>query len=559
MATNRDPPESELLPTNSAGRLLEGRPLVGLVMVLLVTGGHTMNLRETGESQGWVAAEVYTLQSFYLVSLALAMLACPALARRWSCRTLALAGLVMGTAGGLLNGIEVWLSLSAFLIGRVLAGIGAGLVIYATPHLLDPRWHVVLAWAVILCPVAGPGAVALASMTSETSDWQHGFLIEGAACATGLVALLSMGRRPEVPPRAPRASLAYLPPLVVASAAALYALHWGQLHGWLESPDIEVAFALAAGSLALALWLAWPYLEWALLAENWPRLVLFFFGGTCQFFYGYIMNTYGGTIVNLSSWQRAWLIWPLPIGMALGFALSRLYVRCGFSLLGLPGAVVGLVLLSAGFFMCQYVTMEWPYWDVRTIVELNWFQSPGTWELAPGRSLMGLGISLFMVAMDGLASRDAEREERVRSLLQVVQFFGGGIAAAVLINFLIIGHKVHYSYSAERDTIQADELVRHTELLRTELHDVGQPSPEHSARVLLYRFINNEASNLVFATIYALFGLTALALAGLIAAVWILRLMHGIARRAPPGRDGSAYSPVARSGNSPAEARPYAR
>jgi hypothetical protein len=197
--------------------------------------------------------------------------------------------------------------------------------------------------------------------------------------------------------------------------------------------------------------------------------------------------------------------------------------------------VVGLVLLSAGLFMCQSGTMEWPYWDVRAVVDLNWFPAPGYWELAPGRALMGLGIGLFMVAMDALASRDAGREERVRPLLQVVQFFGGAIAVAVLINFLIIGHKVHYSYSAERDAIQADELARRTELLQAELHAVGQPQSERSAQVLLYRFINYEADNLVFATIYALFGFTALALAALFAAVWTLHHLRGIARRWAPG------------------------
>jgi hypothetical protein len=43
--------------------LLAGRPMVAFVVVMLITGGHTMNLREMGASRGWVAAEVYSLQS----------------------------------------------------------------------------------------------------------------------------------------------------------------------------------------------------------------------------------------------------------------------------------------------------------------------------------------------------------------------------------------------------------------------------------------------------------------------------------------------------------------
>ena len=112
---------------------------------------------------------------------------------------------------------------------------------------------------------------------------------------------------------------------------------------------------------------------------------------------------------------------------------------------------------------------------------------------------MGLGIGLFMFAMDVTAAPDPAEEERVRPFLPVAQFLGGGLAAAVLINFLIIGHKVHYSYSAERDAIQSEELVQRAAILGAELHRAGQPSPERSAYVLLNRFIHYEADNLVCA------------------------------------------------------------
>jgi hypothetical protein len=134
---------------------------------------------------------------------------------------------------------------------------------------------------------------------------------------------------------------------------------------------------------------------------------------------------------------------------------------------------------------------------------------------------MGLGIGLFMVVMDLQSSPDEEREETVRPLLNVVQFFGGGVAAAVLINFLIIGHKVHYSYSAERDAIQAEELSQREDLLADTLRQEGQPSPGRSAEVLLYRFINYEADNLVFATIYAAFFVATIALAVFFLILWL--------------------------------------
>lgn len=515
-------------PARVGSVLLEGRPMFALVAVLLTTGGHTMNLRELGVSRGWVAAEVFSLQSCYLFSLALMMLACPALSRRGSCRLLARWGLVLAIAGSALNVLDIGDPLSTALIGRAGAGAGSGMVIYAVPHLLSSQWEGPLAWAIILCPVVGPGVVSAATMTYESSDWQHGFLVEGAAAGIGLLALLSMAETPESSPRPARGSLAYFPGLIVASAALIYILHWGQLHGWLEGPDIVAASAVFAVASAVSLALAWPQLDRRILGENWTRLALFFFGGTCQFFHAYIMNVYGGTMVNLSSWQRAWLIWPLPIGIAASLIAASLVIshprrRRGRAIEGLPAAIVGLALLSVGLSFCYQHMMEWPYWEIRDVVDLNWFPAPGPWELAPGRFLMGAGIGLFMVAMDAQVSPAPEREEAVRPFLNVVQFFGGGIAAAVLINFVIIGHKVHYSYSAERDTIQAEELLQRGELLTDLLRQSGHDAPEQSSIALMYRFVNYEADNLVFATVYAAFFLVSLGVAGLFFVLWISR------------------------------------
>ncbi len=503
--------------------LLAGRPMIALVAILLTAGGHTMNLREMGVSQGWVPAEVYALQSCYLISLALAMLACPVLARGWTCRRLTETGLILAAAGSVLNVLEVGEPMIVFLIGRAVAGVGAGMVIYFVPHLLDHRWRVAIAWAAILCPVAGPGAVSLATMMYESSDWRHGFLFEGGAAVVGLVALWSMSEVCEEVPRRPRGSVLYLPGLIVGFVALMYVLHWGQLHGWLEAPDVVAALAIAAVALLGSLWMAWPHLDRLILRENWARLVLFSFGGFCQFFLGYLMNVYGGMIVNLSSWQRAWLIWPLPIGIATSLALSRLRWRHVQVIFGLPGAVLGLVLLAVGLYLCYQRMLEWPYWDVRDVVDLNWFPAPGHRELAPGRFVMGLGIGLFMVVMDLQFSPDPDREETIRPLLNVVQFLGGGVAAGVLINFLIIGHKVHYSYSADRSAIQAEELSQRVNLLSETLRQAGQPAPGRSAEVLLYRFVNYEANNLVFVTVYVAFFFTAVTLAVFFSGLWLWR------------------------------------
>jgi hypothetical protein len=144
---------------------------------------------------------------------------------------------------------------------------------------------------------------------------------------------------------------------------------------------------------------------------------------------------------------------------------------------------------------------------------------------------MGLGVGLFMLAAHTLFCPDPEREEKVRPLLLVMQFLGGGIAAGVLVNFLLIGHAVHYSYAADRDYIQANELADRQQRLSTAIDEAGGPAPDRAAEALLFRFINYEADNLVFATIYAAFLAAALALAGVCLALWAWRRL-----RAPPAR-----------------------
>jgi hypothetical protein len=506
--------------------LLAGRPLVALAAALITTTGHTMNLREMAVAQGWVTAEFYSLQSAYLVSLALTMMACPALGRRFSCFGLAQTGLVLVVAGSLLNGLAVWAPLSVFVTGRVVAGCGAGTVIHFSPHLLDRRWEFPATWAAILLPVVGPGVISAATMMFEVSDWHWGFLFEGIAAAVAFVVLLSMAEAPETPlpvadaPGRPP-PLAYLPPLVLALAALVYVLHWGQLHGWLESPDIVAASAACAAAGVVALWLAWPQIDWLALKENGIRLVLFSFGGASQFFHGYTMNSYGGSLVNLSSWQRALLIWPMPIGIAVSLALAQLRWRRRHLRLGLPGAFVGLLFLAGGLYLCYRRTMDWPYWEVLDTIDLNWFPAPTAWQLAPGRFLMGLGVGLFMVAADTLHSPDPKREEEVRPFLLIGQFLGGGLATGVFINFLLIGHQVHYSYAADRDYIQAEELAQRQAVRSDELRRGGAADPEREAEVLLYRFVNYEADNLVYATIYAAFLAASLLLAGVCLVLWV--------------------------------------
>jgi hypothetical protein len=506
--------------------LLAGRPVLALVVAWLTTAGHTMNFREMGIGHGWVSTELYSLHTTFAVFIALTLLACPSLGQRASCRNLAQLGLLVLAAASFLNGLLVHAPLLWFLAGRALAGVGVGLVIYFAPRLLDSRWENPTTWAAILLPVTGPGAISAASMVRGWSAWEWGFLVEGTAALLGLAALLSMAVAPERTPPAPQGSPAFLPFLVVGSSALVYCLHWGQLYGWLESTDIVGAAVLGSLTLALSLLLVYHRLDFLALKEGWVRLLLFFFGGGCQFFHGTSMNIYGGLLLNFSTWQRSWLIWSLPLGVATSLVAARLAWQRWQVRAGLPGAIAGLLLLAAGMFHSYQRTLDWPYWQIQNVVDLNWFPAPQHWELAPGRFLMGLGIGLFMVAMDTLVSPDPEREERIRPFLLVMQFYGSGVGIALLVNSFLIGHPIHYSYAAERSYIQAEEFAARQAVLRDALAEAGAPAPDRQAETLLYRAVNYESDNLVFAAIYATFMAAALILAALCAVLLVWRRLR---------------------------------
>ncbi len=512
--------------------LLEGRPLIALAAALITTNGHPINLREMGAARGWVLAEFFSLQSTYLCSIGLAMIACPALGQRWSCRALAQTGLLLASIGALLNGFLDWSPQYLCVAGPVVAGVGCGLAIFFSPRMLGPRWELPAIWATILVPMAGPPAIAMATMFRETSDWRSAFYFQALCAAIALAILLSMDEAPEKPPPR-RATLAFFPALIVAVFLLLYILHWGQLHGWLESPDIVLAFVCCGTAFGLSLWLAWPYIDVAALKENWPRLALFFFGGASQFFVGaYVVNTYASNLMNLNAWQRAMLILPMPIGITAALAVSQ-WQAFRRLVLGLPGAIVGLLMFAVGLWSSLRLTMNWPYWYGVDIFDLNWFVAPSAAVLAPTRFLMGFGVGILFRSMSAPCTPNPEREEKVRPVLTILQFLGGGISTGAFVTFLLIGHQIHYSYSADRDYVQPDEVVSRQSNLSEQFYRGGEADPERIAQAAMYRSVNYEAENLTFASVYSVFFVVALALAGMCAATWVCRRWQGVPSVAP--------------------------
>jgi MFS family permease len=523
------------VPARAWGGLLDIWPLLAVALVWLTTAGHTMNFREMSAARGWVAAENYTLHSSYLIALGLTMLTTPRLIGRFRFRGLTVTGLVLFILGSAVNGFLITWPLSWAIAGRIVAGVGGGLVIAAAPGLLDSRWDRLFAWAAIVLPPLGPAVVSLASFTYGWSSWEGGFLFEGAAgvvCLLGLVALPHTGR-PREPSAAARWPVSYLPWLIIALGCAWYCLHWGQLQGWLQSGWVVAALTGGALSAVWCGWVLWPHLDRAALRENWLRLLLMAFGGVVQFFHGTTMTVYSSMFVNYNAAQRFWLVWSMPIGAALALVLTVFWQRR--RRLGLTGILLALLILAGGMSMLNQLTLSWPYWSVQQLNDVNWFLAPLHWEQAPGRLVIGFGVGLLLASVNALASRRAEVEVHVRQVLPVVQTVAGGFSISLLVLWLIVGHQTHYSYTAEASSIQAQEYAARISDLRDRQIRAGVPPAmaDRQALSLLYRSVNYQADNLTYAEMYGVFCVASLLLAGLVLLTMVRNWLRRVWRRKP--------------------------
>jgi MFS family permease len=494
--------------------LLARRPMFALAAAWLTTAGHTASFREMTAARGWVTAESYGLHSIYLLAITLTLLTVPRLARRYGSYSLVVAGLSMLGAGSFVNGLLLHAPREVLLLGRVVAGIGAGLVIRSAPRIMPLGYEDRVAWAGIVLPAAGPVVIALAVEWSPWWSWQGGYLFELLLALVSLAIVLSITAPSDLDrdaPPGPVESLGYLPAAVTAALSVWYVMHWGQLHGWLEGPDIVAATIVATVALSVLLWTVWPSLDPATLRDAMPRLGLMAYGGFVQYFNSLDMGVYGGLLLNFSPWMRSWLIWSLTLGSTAALALGRIVWRKQSP--GYAGAALGLLVLAVGMGLSHWNTVNWPYWSVLNSVEFNWFAAPQHWQLAPPRFLMGFGSGMVLLAMTTCTSADPRREARIRPLLQVAQFAGGTLSVGVLVTVLLAVHQLHYSYVADRGFIQSVELGDRNARLAAHLATAGAGAGARQADALEFRAVNYEADNLVFASIYGGFLVSSLVLA----------------------------------------------
>jgi hypothetical protein len=504
-------------------------PLAIQAAVWLTTIGHASTFREMNDARGWIASVGYGLHSAYLLTLALSLLLAPALRRRASSYSLAILGLGLLCAGSLLNGLYLYAPYELAVFGRMIAGFGAGQAMSAAPRLLPAsRPRAVDVFDNVMLAIAPP-VVALASVMYGWSAWEGAFLFEAILALFALAWVVPLDPEPE-PPTHPKSSAAYWPALAIGVACIWYLLQWGQLRGWLD--DLRVLLVAFGGAVALiaALWLAWPSLTPAIVRDGLPRAILVGYAGMVQFFQVSETGVFGGLFMNVGAVERAWQVWPILIGAGLSLAVGRLTLLTTRP--GRTGSLLGLLSILSGMAFAYTRMIGWPFWDVLNVVEFNWFAAPQTWQMAPGRFLVGFGFGLVILTETHRADRHEDHEHRIAPTLPGAAFLGAGIGVGLLSTALLAGHQWEYSYAADRGKIQAVEVADRTVLLENSFASSGASEAMRKADVLMYRSVNYQADALVFANIYAGFGLTSAALA----VVLLARMMWDRSfRRVPSG------------------------
>lgn len=494
----------------SCESILNGRALAALAIAWLTTAGHTMNFKEMDGAMGWISAQGYGLHSALLLSIVFGFILAKKVTPIFSDLFLTRLGLVGLTTGSFINGGLIHAPYSICIAGRIIAGLGAGFILFSSPAMIPAPLQKAGTWAGIVIPAFAPGIVGTAAYIYGWSNWEGGFLFEGALALLALLLFIPdlENAKPTNDSTFSWKSLFDMPFFAIFLCGIWYLMHWGQLNGWWESN--KVFLASISGAFALGLFIYFASTSEVVLAFKnlWPRLILVFYAGLVQYFNVSDMGVYGGLLINFNVLQRPWLVWSLSFGAAAALATGQFL----HTFRSLP--LMGLLILSLGMNLAHARTMGWNYWDPLNQVEFNWFAAPQHWQLAVPRFLMGFGVGWILLGMQhATQGNNDDIEKQSKQQMVVFQFLGGAISIGILVNYLLIGHQYQYSFTADRGFIQEPIVEEYRGIIENELRTRGFIDPAHGSNSMMYKAVNYEADNLIFAHIYKMFTMTSLGLA----------------------------------------------
>lgn len=482
-------------------RFLRGRPIFALAVVWITTAGHTMNFREMDAARGWIPAQGYGLHSALLFSIALGFMLAGCLPNKISALQVTRIGLFALAIGSFFNGCFLLAPYPILIIGRICAGLGSGFILRMAPSLLPSSYSRISGLLGIFLPATAPGIVGGVTFLYGWSNWEGGFLFEGFLTILALFLFIPTFEGETIPGKNnfnKRKALAILA-LAVGFGFFWHVLHRGQLDGWWESTKILRSATIAFFMFSVAFLLYGTQQVNELASNLFPRLLLIFYAGFVQYFNVSDMGVYGGLLINFSSWERAWLVWSLSFGAATALFTAQFFHRYRWL------HIAGLFMVALGMFLAHERTLGWNFWNPLNQIEFNWFAAPQHWELAIARFCMGLGVGWVLYSMQQVHDVPVEKERGIRAEITIFQFLGGALSIGFLVNYLLIGHQAQYSYTSERGSIQQANVDDYREILKNELSKTGFSSPSHGSSSLMFKSMNYEADNLVFAHIYGTF------------------------------------------------------
>jgi EmrB/QacA subfamily drug resistance transporter len=282
----------------------------------------------------------------------------------------------LGRKGVLLTGLGLFAvgcltsaaapSLAVLLVGRVVTGIGAALVMPATLSLLlqgtapERKPHAIATWSAATGAAGALGTLG-GGFILQWLPWQGLFLIIGSLAPVLAVAVMRVAPRGERHPVR----------LDLIGAGLLTATVFALLFGVIESPDQGWSSALVLGSFAAAALLLAVFIAHGLRATHPlldPRVFAIttlrvgtlgvaavFFGLFALFFvnaqYLQYARGYSPLVTGLA-------ILPLPIGM---LAASRRSIAIATRIGTRTVVTGGMVLIAAGLAVLSFVTSGTPY------------------------------------------------------------------------------------------------------------------------------------------------------------------------------------------------------
>lgn len=379
----------------------------------------------------------------YTLALACLVLPAGAWGDRWGRRALLLVGLSVFTIG---SGMPlIFTSPEAVIAARVIAGVGAAMVMPSTLSLLtgllpeERRSAVVGLWSGV-AGAAGIAGIVAAGFVLEHFEWSAIFYVLMLLGAAALLAAVTLPEsREATPPRLDAAGS-----VLVALGIGVFVLGVveGPLRGW---TDLAVLTALIGGAAVLAVFALWQLRNRAPLLDVRLFRDRGFTTGAVSLAVQFAV-TFGMAMIVIQFFQLVLGYSPLTAALALAPIMVPMMVlavvapliadRIGLRVV----TVVGMGLVALGFVLLRDLSADWTYGQV--LLPLLVMSS-------------GLGLCSSPATAVILARTPADKQGVAAAVNDVTREVGAAIGIALSGSLIAAGYSAQIAPEIDRLPAQA--------------------------------------------------------------------------------------------------------